>query len=88
MANHFSAIKRTRSTERRTAINRMRKSRMRHAIRSMRRLLEKKEKAAAEKLMPQTFSIIDRAAKCGVIKGNTASRHKSRLSRRLRSLSA
>ena len=44
MANHFSAIKRTRTIERRTAVNRMRKSRMRHAIRSLRRLLEKRGK--------------------------------------------
>jgi small subunit ribosomal protein S20 len=88
MANHFSAIKRTRTTEHRTAINRMRRTRMRHAIRSLRRLLEKKEKSAAEKLLPKTFSVIDRAAKVGVIKANAASRHKSRLTRRLKALAA
>jgi len=86
MANHFSAIKRVRSTERQTAINRMRKSRMRHAIRSLRRLMEKKDKPAVEKLLPQTFSIIDRAAKTGVIKGNAAARYKSRLHQRAKTL--
>jgi small subunit ribosomal protein S20 len=88
MANHFSAIKRTRSTEHKTQVNRMRKTRMRHAIRSLRRLLDKKDKPSAEKLIPRTFSVIDRAAKWGIIKDNTASRHKSRLTRRLRSLAA
>jgi small subunit ribosomal protein S20 len=88
MANHFSAIKRTRTIEHKTLVNRMRKTRMRHAIRSMRRLLDKKDQPAAEKLLPRTFSIIDRAAKWGVIQDNTASRHKSRLTRRFKALAA
>jgi small subunit ribosomal protein S20 len=86
MANTVSSIKRIRITERRTATNRMRKSRLRHQIRAMRRLLEAKDTAAADKLMPATFSLVDRAAKWGIIKRNTAARYKSRLTLRLRSL--
>jgi small subunit ribosomal protein S20 len=83
MANTFSALKRVRQTERKTEINRMRKTRLRHQIRAMRRLIEQKDVAGAQKAMPATFSIIDRAAKWGIIKKNTAARYKSRVAHRL-----
>jgi small subunit ribosomal protein S20 len=86
MANTVTALRRIRITERRTRINRMRKTRLRHAIRSLRRLLDKKEEASANSLMPKTFSIIDRAARWGVIKANTAARYKSRMHKRLKAL--
>ena len=86
MANTVSAIKRTRTAERRTEINRMRNSRLRHQIRAMRRLLEAKDASAAAALVPETFSLIDRSARWGVIKKNTAARYKSRLTLRLRGL--
>lgn len=86
MANHYSSLKRVRITERRTAVNKVRKSRMRHAIRALRRALEKKDLAAAAQIMPKAFSLIDRAAKWGIIKDNTASRYKSRLHKRLKAL--
>jgi small subunit ribosomal protein S20 len=88
MANHFSAIKRIRMTDRRTQVNRMRKTRLRHSIRALRRLLEKKDSAAANKLISKTFSVIDRASKFGVIKDNAAARYKSRLHRRLKALAS
>ena len=75
-------------TERRTAVNRMRKSRLRHQIRTMRRLLDNKDATAANQALPATFSLVDRAAKWGIIKANTAARYKSRLTLRLRKLSA
>jgi small subunit ribosomal protein S20 len=88
MANTFSALKRMRQTERRTAINRMRKSRLRHQIRAIRRAIEGKDATAAQALLPQTFSLVDRSAKWGIIKQNTAARYKSRIVKRLRALSA
>jgi small subunit ribosomal protein S20 len=88
MANTFSALKRVRMTERRTEVNRMRKSRLRHTIRAMRRLLDKKDVDGAKKAVPGTFSLIDRAAKWGIIKKNTAARYKSRLTARLTKLAA
>jgi small subunit ribosomal protein S20 len=87
MANTFSALKRVRMTERRTTINRMRKTRLRHQIRSMRRLLDKKDVEGAQKSVPETFSLVDRAAKWGIIKQNTAARYKSRLTLRLKAIS-
>ena len=86
MANTVSSLKRVRVTERRTLINRMRKSRLRHQIRAMRRLLDQKDASGASKALPATFSMVDRAAKWGIIKQNTAARYKSRLTLRLRSL--
>lgn len=88
MANTVSSLKRVRITERRTAINRMRKSRLRHQIRAMRRLLDHKDAQGATKSLPATFSLVDRAAKWGIIKKNTASRYKSRITLRLRKLTA
>lgn len=86
MANHVSAAKANRITERRTEINRMRKTRLRHQIRSMRRALDEKDTAGATKLLPLTFSLVDRAAKWGIIKKNTAARYKSRLNIRLKKI--
>jgi small subunit ribosomal protein S20 len=77
-----------RIAEGRTEINRIRKSRLRHQIRAMRRLLESKDSQGATALVPQTFSLIDRSAKWGIIKKNTAARYKSRLTVRLRKLAA
>ncbi len=75
-------------TERRTIINRMRKSRLRHQIRAMRRLLDQKDASGATRMLPETFSLVDRAAKWGIIKKNTAARYKSRLTLRVRKVAA
>ncbi len=87
MANTVSSLKRIRIAERRTTINRMRKTRLRHQIRTMRRLLEQKDVQGASKVIPATFSLVDRAAKWGIIKKNTAARYKSRLTLRLKKIS-
>ena len=54
----------------------------------MRRALDQKDAKAAQSLVPETFSMVDRAAKWGIIKKNTAARYKSRLSVSLKSLTA
>jgi len=86
MANTVSSLKRVRMTARKTAVNRMRKTRLRHQVRAMRRLLDQKDADGATKAIPATFSLVDRAAKWGIIKKNTAARYKSRLNLRLRKL--
>ena len=60
---------------------------MRLAVRNMRKTFEKKDAQAAAALLPETFSIIDRAARWGIIKDNTAARYKARIHQRLKSLS-
>ena len=88
MANTFSALKRVRMTKRKTQVNRLRKSRLRHQVRAMRRLLEQKDGKAAQDILGKTFSLIDRSAKWGIIKKNTAARYKSRITLRLKKLAA
>ncbi|HYO80604.1 MAG TPA: 30S ribosomal protein S20 [Bryobacteraceae bacterium] len=88
MANHVSALKRVRQTERKTAVNRLRKSRMRTQIRKMRRMLAGTDLQAASAELSNTYSIVDRAAKWGIIKKNTAARYKARLTARFSKLSS
>lgn len=88
MANTYSALKRVRQTERRTEFNRKNKSQLRHQIRAIRRAITGKDAKAAAELLPKTFSMIDRNAKIGVIKKNTAARYKSKLHLRVKALSA
>jgi small subunit ribosomal protein S20 len=88
MANHVSALKRVRQTERKTAVNRLRKSRMRTQIRKMRRLLAAKDASGAQAALPETYSAVDKAAKWGIIKKNTASRYKARLAANLQKITA
>ena len=86
MANTLSALKRMRQTKRKTVVNRLRKSRLRHQIRSIRRLLASKDSKGANDALPATFSLIDRSARWGIIKQNTAARYKSRLTARLKAI--
>ncbi|MGA2236705.1 MAG: 30S ribosomal protein S20 [Terriglobales bacterium] len=86
MANHFSALKRARQTEKRTVRNRANASQLRTALRSLRESLEKGEKTNAIATYRQTVSALDKAIQKGVLHENTASRYKSRLSARLKAL--
>jgi small subunit ribosomal protein S20 len=88
MANTISSLKRVRQTKRKAEVNRLRKTRLRHQIRSVRRLLEKKDASAAKEVLPATFSLIDRSAKWGIIKKNTAARYKSRISARIKAIAS
>jgi small subunit ribosomal protein S20 len=86
MANHFSALKRVRQDKKRTEYNRQNRSRLRHQIRAMRRAITSKDAKAVAALLPATFSLIDRSAKSGIIKQNTAARYKSNLQLRVKAL--
>jgi small subunit ribosomal protein S20 len=86
MANHFSALKRARQTEKRTVRNRSNTSQLRTSLRDLRESLTKGDKKAAEDVFRQTVSALDKAIQKGVLHENTASRYKSRLSARLKAL--
>jgi small subunit ribosomal protein S20 len=86
MANHFSALKRARQTEKRSARNRANRSRLRSTLRELRESLAKADKPAAEQSFRLTVSALDKAIQKGVIHENTASRYKSRLSARVKAL--
>jgi small subunit ribosomal protein S20 len=83
MANHFSALKRARQTERRTVRNRANTSRLRTQLRDLRETIEKGDKAAAQQMYRETVSALDKAIQKGTLHENTASRYKSRLSARV-----
>ena len=79
MANHLSALKRARQTERRTERNRANTSALRTQLRDLREAITKGDKAAAEQTYRKTVSVLDKAIKKGLLHENTASRYKSRL---------
>ena len=83
MANHFSALKRARQTEKRTVRNRANTSRLRSTLRDLRESLAKGDQQAADQVFRQTVSALDKAVQKGVLHANTASRYKSRLNVRL-----
>jgi small subunit ribosomal protein S20 len=83
-----SVLKNIRQTERRAAINRMNRTRVRTSLRRMRAALAAADKAGAEKLMPETFSDLDKAIRKGTLTENTANRYKSRLALALNGLQA
>jgi len=83
MANHFSALKRARQTTKRTVRNRANASQLRTALRNLRESLEKGDKTAAGQTYRETVSALDKAIQKGVLHENTASRYKSRLSKRV-----
>jgi small subunit ribosomal protein S20 len=86
MANHFSALKRARQTEKRTATNRANASRLRTALRTLRETIEKGDKRAAEQTYRATVSALDKAIQKGTLHENTASRYKSRLGARVNAM--
>jgi len=59
---------------------------MKESVKSMRRLLADKKSGEAEKLLSVAYKALDKAAKRGIIKKNTASRKKSRLARAINKL--
>ncbi len=88
MANHFSALKRARQTEKRTAQNRANKSRLRVALRGFREALAAGNKETAENTYRTAVSVLDKSIQKGVIHANTASRYKSRLNARLKAVAS
>jgi small subunit ribosomal protein S20 len=88
MANHFSALKRARQTEKKTARNRTNKSRLRSALRSLREAIASGDKAAAQLAFNSTASVVDKSVQKGVLHKNTANRYKARLSARVKVVGA
>lgn len=81
MANTASARKAIRVSDRKRVFNdRLRKT-MRKAIKEIKDLVRAKEITQAKALTSAAYKAIDKAAKRGVIKQNTASRKKAYVSR-------
>jgi len=81
-------LKRIRQTARRTEVNRANRSRVRTAMKMLRSTIASGNAAAAQKMLPETLSAIDRAIRIGALKENTANRYKSNLALAVNALSA
>ncbi|NMB37560.1 MAG: 30S ribosomal protein S20 [Bacteroidales bacterium] len=84
MANHASAEKRYRQSEKRRLHNRYYARTTRNAIKAIRNTTDK---AAAEASLPKVFAMIDKLAKINVIHKNKAANLKSGISLHVNSLS-
>ena len=74
------AKKALRSSVKKQVFNVRRTRAMKGLVKDIRDLVSEKKVAEAKKLLPAAYKAIDKAMKRGVIKRNTASRKKSRLS--------
>jgi small subunit ribosomal protein S20 len=86
MAQHKSAKKRIRQTERRTAVNRARVSRVRNFIKKLETAIATGDKTAAQAAFKEAQPEIQRGVRTGVLERNTASRKLSRLNARIKAL--
>jgi small subunit ribosomal protein S20 len=59
------------------------KNKMKNLIKKAKGLVSQKKIEEAKKLLPQVYKILDKAAKVGLIKKNTAARKKSRITKLL-----
>ena len=76
-----SAKKALRQNEKRRVHNLGYKRKMKKLVKQVRTLVAEKKKEEAKKLLPQVYKTLDKTAKVGIIKKNTASRNKSRLTK-------
>jgi len=76
-----SAKKAVRQNVKRKARNLIYKKKMKNLIKEVRSLVIEKKIEEAKKLLPKVYKILDKAAKVNVIKKNTASRKKSRITK-------
>lgn len=88
MAHSISAKKRIRQNAKSRARNRGRKAQVKEAVRSVQETLATGDKAKAAAALKAAIKKLDRVAATGTIHKNTASRKKSRLTRRLNALVA
>jgi len=86
MANHKSAEKRIRQTERRTVVNRNRVSRIRTFVKKVEAAIESGDKAAAAEALKAAQPEMHRGVTKGVLQKNTVARKLSRLSGRIKAL--
>ncbi|MGV3460164.1 MAG: 30S ribosomal protein S20 [Flavobacterium sp.] len=83
MANHKSALKRIRTSEKKRVLNRYQHKTTRNAIKAIRMATEKGEATAK---LSAVISMIDKLAKKNIIHANKASNLKSKLTRHVAAL--
>lgn len=88
MANTKSAKKAVRKIESRTAINKNHRTRMRNEVRRVEEAIAAGNQEAAFVALKSAEPLIARVGQTGVIHKNTASRKVSRLTKRVKAMSA
>ncbi len=76
-----SAKKALKQNRTKRVFNLRRLKKMRESVKSTQKLIREGKKEEVIKILPKVYKAIDKAAKRGVIKKNTASRKKSRLTK-------
>lgn len=79
MAITKSAKKAAKSSKNKRAFNLRRQNVLKSTVKDIRKLVINKDAAGAQKMLSEAYKAIDKAAKRGIIKKNTAARKKSRL---------
>lgn len=88
MANCASAKKRIRQTARRTEVNRSRLSAIRSAVRKVEEAITSGDKSAAQSALQVAQPMMHRGAQKFILSSNAASRKLSRLSHRIKGMTA
>ncbi|MBI1984946.1 MAG: 30S ribosomal protein S20 [Candidatus Wildermuthbacteria bacterium] len=83
-----SAKKALRQSIKRREKNLIQRNKVKAILKQEKELLSKKNLGDAARLLSQAFKALDKAAKTGLIKKNTASRRKSRLAKALKKLAS
>ena len=86
MANHKSAEKRARQTERRTTANSARRSRVRGSIKKVEEAIKSGDKKVAAEALRAAQPEIQRGAAKHIVTKNAAARRVSRLNARIKSM--
>jgi small subunit ribosomal protein S20 len=81
MANHVSALKRNRQSEKKRRINQMNRNRLKTQLKKVQAAITGGKGEEAQGLLPATLSLIDKSVQKGVIKANAARRYKSHVER-------
>jgi len=81
-----SAKKALRQSRRKRLFNLRRSNKMKALVKKARTLIKDKKQQQVLKILPKVYQAIDKAAKRGVIKKNTASRKKSRLAKAIQKI--
>ena len=80
-----AAKKALRQDAKRRARNTQRKKKLKGLIKKAERLIAENKTEEAKKLLPRIYKTLDKSAKVGIIKKNTAARRKSRLTKAIKS---
>ncbi len=78
-----SAKKQLRQNSKRRKNNELKKKKAKELLKKISLLIEQGENKEAQQILPQAYQALDKMAKAGVIKKNTAGRKKSVIARRI-----